>query len=141
MVRYQSKNTSVIHISTAKKSNSTSFNRWWFNRIEYANFLRSIYIYIYLELIIFSNNYKIIETILVFSGNKTICFVLYSIKIDVKKKKKIYIKYLCDEMIDVIQNDICYRYHYNYKKYIYNICKYNIYIIYNIRNYTNKKEV
>lgn len=44
-------------------------------------------------------------------------------------------------MIDVIQNDICYRYHYNYKKYIYNICKYNIYIIYNIRNYTNKKEV
>lgn len=88
MVQYQSKNTSIIHISTAKKSNSTSFNRWWFNRIEYANFLRSIFIY--LELIIFSNNYKIIETILVFSGNKTICFVLYSIKIDVKKKKNLY---------------------------------------------------
>lgn len=111
MVQYQSKNTSVIHISTAKKSNSTSFNRWWFNRIEYANFLRSIYIY--LELIIFSNNYKIIETILVFSGNKTICFVLYSIKIDVKKKKNLY-------KIFMRWNDRCYSEWYIYYRYHYN---------------------
>lgn len=57
MVQYQSKNTSVIRISIAKKSNSTSFNRW-FNRIEYAKFLRSIYIF---KINIFSNNYKIVE--------------------------------------------------------------------------------
>lgn len=92
MVQYQSKNTSVIRISIAKKSNSTSFNRWWFNRIKYAKFLRSIYIY--LKLIFSRIIIKSLKKILVFSGNKTICFVLYSIKIDVKKKNlyKIYIR-------------------------------------------------
>lgn len=93
MVQYQSKNTSVIRISIAKKSNSTSFNRWWFNRIKYAKFLRSIYIY--LKLIFSRIIIKSLKKILVFSGNKTICFVLYSIKIDVKKKNlyKIYIRW------------------------------------------------
>lgn len=58
-------------------------------------------VYIYLKLIFSRIIIKSLKKILVFSGNKTICFVLYSIKIDVKKKK-IYIKYLYDDMIDVI---------------------------------------
>lgn len=59
-------------------------------------------VYIYLKLIFSRIIIKSLKKILVFSGNKTICFVLYSIKIDVKKK--IYIKYLYDDMtiIDVI---------------------------------------
>lgn len=68
-------------------------------------------VYIYLKLIFSRIIIKSLKKILVFSGNKTICFVLYSIKIDVKKKNlyKIFIWYDYNRcyMIYVI-DDRCY---------------------------------